>query len=262
MIAILTIARHEITRRWPLWVIGFGLGFLPLLFTASSLRTSHPSQLSYALLVLGVVMSWVVAFATGMSLVGKPLHDGRLSFYFTRPIRASAIAGGKILGGLVAIVGMQVVLALPMISLPDIAREDALRIFAGLGFIGAGFMATGLVVGILARSRSRWFAVDALGATLTATATVGMLLALAARKSEIVRTMDYVDARDLLVRAQTLLWGLAELAAVVFVGAVIVAVAIGRTDRERVHRALSLALWPAMIVVALLGLAYAHWGLQ
>jgi Na+-driven multidrug efflux pump len=43
---------------------------------------------------------------------------------------------------------------------------------------------------------------------------------------------------------------------------VVVAIAIGRTDRDRVHRTLSFTLWPALIATALVGLAVAHWGIQ
>ena len=263
MTGILTIARHEATRRWPLWVVGFGLGVLPLMFTPSALRSTRLSELAQMLLVLGLVMSWVVAFATGMSLVGRPLHDGRLSFYFTRPIASSSIAGGKILGGLAAIAGMEVALALPLVGAPNILdMGEGPRIAIGLAFVGIAFLAAGLVVGILSRSRSRWFIVDAIGGTLAATVSVVMFAALSSRKSEIARTMDWVDAVNLIHRVDTLLRVMMVVAAAVLLGAVVAAVAVGRTDRERVHRMLSFTLWPALIVLALFGLAFAHWGIQ
>jgi hypothetical protein len=263
MSGILTIARHEVTRRWPLWIVGFGLGVLPLMFTPSALRSAHLSQLAEMLLVLGLVMSWVIAFATGMSLVGRPLHDGRLSFYFARPIASSSIASGKILGGIAAIAGMQVAFALPLVGAPDIIDiGEGPRVAVGLAFVGTAFLAAGLVVGILARSRSRWFLVDAIGGTLAATVSVLMFAALSGRKQEIARTMDWQDAILLFHRADTLLRALAVTAAAVLIGAVIAAIAVGRTDRDRVHRALSLTLWPALTAAALFGLAFTHWGIR
>lgn len=264
MNGVLAIARYEITRRWPLWIIGFGLGVLPLMFTPSSLESAYLSELGEMLLVLGLVMSWVVAFATGMSLVGRPLHDGRLSFYFTRPIASSSIAGGKILGGIAAIVGMQFALALPLVNAPDILDVgEGPRVAIGLAFVGTAFLAAGLVVGILARSRSRWFIVDAIGVMVTATTSVAMFAALSGRKAEIARAqMEWEDAVALIQRADMLLRVLLVVAAAVLVGAVIAAVTVGRTDRDRVHRTLSFFLWPALTAVALFGLAFAHWGIQ
>lgn len=262
MTGALTIARYEVTRRWPLWVVGFGLGVLPLMFSPSAFRTSHPTALSEALLVLGVVMSWVIAFAAGMTLVGRPLHDGRLSFYFTRPISASSVATGKILGGAAAIAGMQVMVALPLISMPDVLWEhQSFYLIGGLAFAGIAFLAAGLVVGILARSRSRWFVVDAIGGTITATVSVFMFAAMSARKDHAARTLDGYQALDVIERVDTLLRVLMVTAAIVLLGAVVTAIARGRTDRERVHRALSFTLWPALTAVALFGLAFAHWGI-
>jgi hypothetical protein len=259
----LTIARYELTRRWPLWIVGFGLGVLPLMFSPSALRSSHLSELAQMLLVLGLVMSWVVAFATGMSLVGRPLHDGRLSFYFTRPIASSSIAGGKILGGAAAIIGMQLALALPLVGAPDIYDvEEGPRLALGLAFVGIAFLAAGLVVGILARSRSRWFVVDAVGVLLTATTSVAMFAALSGVKADAARNLDFTDALPLIQRVDMLLRLLVAAAALALIGAVIAAITVGRTDRDRVHRVLSLTLWPALTALAAFGLVFAHWGLQ
>jgi hypothetical protein len=263
MTGIFTIARYEVTRRWPLLVVGFGLGLLPMLFAPSAWYGPRLNQLSEMLLVLGLVMSWIVAFATGMSLVGRPLHDGRLSFYFTRPITSSSIAGGKTLGGVAAIVGMQLALALPLVGAPDvIGVGDGSRLVLGLAFVGVAFLAAGLVVGILARSRSRWFIADALGGAVTASVSVAMFAALSGRKAEIARTMEWSEALPLIHGADDMLQVLVVAAAAVLLGSVITAVAIGRTDRDRVHRTLSLTLWPALTATALFGLAFALWGIR
>ena len=111
-------------------------------------------------------------------------------------------------------------------------------------------------------SRSRWFAVDAIGGAVAAPVSVAMFAALSGRKLEIANTMDWPDAIPLIARADTLLRGLVIAGVAILLGAVMTAVARGRTDRERVHRALSFTLWPALTAVALFGLAFAHWGIQ
>ena len=66
----------------------------------------------------------------------------------------------------------------------------------------------------------------------------------------------------LLHRADLFLYALAAAAAMVFLVAVVVAITRGRTDRDLVHRGISVTLWPALAGIGLVGLALAHWGLQ
>lgn len=259
MSGILTIARYELTRRWALVVVGFALGLVPLFFFPIE---GGSTQLSDALTVLGVVLSWTIAFGTGMTLVGRPLHDGRLSFYFTRPIADSSIAGGKLIGGCLAITGMQLALALPQIGQSSLLDQGGIRLCIGLAFIGNAFLAVGLVVGIYARSRTRWFLVDLAGGAIATTFTMLMLATLNYRKAYAAANLEYLDAREIFEHVDTMLRGLLVIAITCVLAAVVVAVARGRTDRERVHRMLSFTLWPALATTALVGFLVARWGFQ
>jgi hypothetical protein len=257
MIGVLTIARYEITRRWTLWLVALGLAVVPLLFTHWAFEQS---RLAEALVVVSVGLSWSIAFVTGMTLVGRPLHDGQLSFYFTRPMRGSSIAAGKVLAGLAVVLGMELVLALPLRIGPALFDDSATPLFvAGMAIV---FLSVGIVVGILARSRSRWFVTDALGASLVATLGVALFAALNNLEADVARNVDYLEALPIFHRIDLLLRGLVAAAVVAGFGAVIAAIAIGRTDRDRVHRALSFTLWPALMATALVGLAITRWGLR
>jgi hypothetical protein len=254
MMGALVIARYEITRRWTLWLIALGLGLIPVIVGAGHGYAAHFAS---DIEVTWVVLSWVFAFVVGMSLVGNPLHDGRLSFYFTRPLRASAIVGGKIVGGLLLVAGIEALLAVPRLFRAD-QIEPGAQIFAALAAIA--FLAVGLVVGILARSRSRWFAADAVGVSIASAVIVLMFVGIGNLKTTAVTTLEYPEAREAVERVDRTLVLLFGGAVLVVIAAVIAAVAAGRTDRERVHRALSLTLWPAITATAAAGILYAHWG--
>ena len=255
------IARHEFVRRWPLVLVGLVLGLVSLLFARHDLV--EVTRFSDMLVTISVVVCWVIAFTTGLSLIGRPLHDGRLTFYFTRPITSSGIAIGKIAGGLVAITCMHVVFMLPLAGVfPDLA-EGGRDMEKAATFVGIAFFVVGLVVGILARSRSRWFVVDIAGAAAAAIVAVGMFGGFGARKAAIAQFEVDPDAAQVLIhRADTFLYALVVAAAIALVVSVVVAIARGRTDRDLVHRGLSVTLWPALVGIGLVGLGLAHWGLR
>jgi hypothetical protein len=249
------IARHEFVRRWPLMVVGLGLGLVALVSAGTE------SQLADMLATLSVVICWILAFTTGMQLIGRPLHDGRLSFYFTRPISSSGIATGKIAGGLLAVACMH---AVPMLAQLLTVPGPNSTSFGGVAtFIGIAFFVVGLVAGILARSRSRWFVTDLVGAAVAALVAVLMFGGFGDRKAVIAQSErnPYI-ARALIDRADTFLNALVVAAALAFLASVVVGIARGRTDRDLVHRSISLTLWPSIIAIGLGGVALAHLGLQ
>lgn len=258
------IARHELARRWTLVLVGLALGLVSFVFA----RSESPELIRFAdmLVTIAVVVCWVISFTTGMSLVGRPLHDGRLSFYFTRPITSSGIAAGKIVGGLVAITCMHVALAVPLAgafsNLPNLQFEGGRDLAEAATFVGCAFFVVGLVVGILARSRSRWFVVDIAGAAAAAVVAVAMFARLGERKSVIALAEEPEHARALLHRADMFLYALVAAAAIAFLVSVVVGITLGRTDRERVHRAISFTLWPALTAVGLAGIGLTQWGLR
>lgn len=255
------IARHEVLRRWPLVLVGLGLGIIALAFSLPS--SPQLARLADMLVTLSIVVTWIISFMSGMTLVGRPLHDGRLSFYFTRPISSSSIVIGKIVGGLLAITLMHAALVVPLARANANRDPGVLNDLAGPAtFVGVAFFVVGLVIGILARSRSRWFVIDVGGAAVAALVAVLMFAGFGDRKARIAESADPDVARLLFERANIFLAALIVAAALALVVAVVIAITRGRTDRDLVHRALSTYLWPLITAVGLAGLALAHWGLQ
>jgi hypothetical protein len=262
----LAIARDEIGRRWLLWPVALGLGLVPTVCFGASpvlLDVDHyqaPSHVFELCVVWLVIVSWTAAFVTGMGLLGRPLHDGRLAFYFTRPIGGLAIAAGKLLGGAIVIAGMELLLLVPMFGSGDGWLAGKSGIAAALAIAGV-FLAAGLVVGILARSRSRWFLVDAIGATVVAFVVVAMFDRINDREMRF-RFAKWHEAQPLFEQVELLLRSLVLAAITVMVVAAGAAIAVGRTDRERVHRTLSITLWAGLCATSLVGLAFSTWGLR
>jgi hypothetical protein len=255
----LRIARLELARRWSLWPVGLGLGLLVAVMS----RFTDDGRLTDVCMVGVVMLSWIIAFAIGMSLLGVPLHDGRLAFFFSRPIRGVTIAAGKVIGGLVIVVGMQALLLAPTMMLSTSSYQTyALSgpVYAvGMTIV---FLAAGLVVGILARSRSRWFILDAVGGTIVALLAMAMFAQVnqAQRYAEL-NEWTWQQAEPMFARIDVLMLSLAITCVLVVFAAVTAAVAAGRTDRDRVHRSLAITLWSALGVVGVIGIAVAHWGL-
>ncbi len=268
-----TIARQEIARRWVLLPAALALGLVPLViavlagpaidyhgfnwFTDGSCR--RLDELA-SIVQLGLLLcSYVAAFAIGMGVLGRPLHDGGIAFYFARPVSAVAIVVGKLAGALALIVGIDGLLFmrnLALVSSDKMTANASLAILVGVGFLGAGS-----VIGILARSKSRWFILDALGAIVVTLEFTKLLDRINIAEMK-YRFAKIEKARPLFDQvSSTLIAMLVAAIAATFIAAA-AAVAIGRTDPERAHGVLSITLWSLLIAVASVGLAIGQWGLR
>lgn len=257
MIGVLRIARLEVLRGWKLLPVGFGLG----LIAGIAPMLEEDGRFGDACTVCAAVVAWIISFATGMSLLGRPLHDGKLAFFFARPIHGFAISAGKVIGGLMLVIGMDLLLLFPLIVANSYDEfENGGPVFAVC--MTVVFLAAGVVVGILARSRSRWFILDAIGGTTAALLAVATFAQVnqAQRYAEL-NEWTPEQAAPMFNRIDALMRTLAVTGVAVVLVAVIVALAIGRTDRDRVHRSLAITLWSSLAVVGVVGLAFAHWEL-
>jgi len=262
---LLTIAWQEISKRWVLLPAALALGLVPLVLARVGCYDSYYSPYNAYQNVAAVVqlalvtISYVIAFAIGMGVLGTPLHDGRIAFYFARPVSAIAIVIGKVAGALALIVTMEGLLAMRSLAIQSedqISANLTLEILVGVAFLGAG-----LVVGILARSKSRWFIADALGA-ITVTFEFTKLLDRINIVEMKYRFARLEKARPLFDQVSTLLIGMLAAAIVALFLAAGVAIVIGRTDQERAHRAMSITLWSCLIAIGAIGFAIGQWGLQ
>src|SRR5512140_60747 len=93
----LTVAAREIREYSFLFIAAGVLAVIPLL--TMLLRTPLESRMeAVAILGLGVAANFaiVVALMVGATIVGREISEHRTSFYFSRPVPASAIWFGKL----------------------------------------------------------------------------------------------------------------------------------------------------------------------
>jgi hypothetical protein len=242
--AVLGIARQEVSTRRFLLAAAAALSLL-----AWGLQALLPPGWSHQLgqslaLVLFLAFPIGAAIAVGSSLVGRDLAEGRLSFYFSRPLSASALWAGKFLGGAILVAGAFLCCYLPLaLSGGGIGREAV-----GIWLLAlVGLMAFAHTISSMYRSGSRLFALDLfLGAVLVTVIVVQ------------VRHLGIAGAGHVLLTTAALPFDLA-VAAAVLLAAAAAQLAYGRADARRGHVALSATVWTlALVAVAALAL-WSRW---
>jgi len=197
---------------------------------------------------LGFTVS--LAIILGATIVGRELSEGRLSFYFAKPVNASAIWFGKLIASAIL-----VAVSLALIATPAILGGARTRIrpwvgnlwlalAADLALAGVLFLVAH-VIGTFVRSRSAWLVFDFIAATICGTAIW-----------LIRRSLLLGLAHEL---TKTLAWILGIFAVVAIVAAGYWQIARGRTDRKRSHIELSRFLWVALGSALLAFAGYAGW---
>jgi hypothetical protein len=206
-----------------------------------------------AIVLLAVILSTGftagLGVITGASFIGRDLSDGRLSFYFSRPLGAASIWFGKLIASIVLIVGCFGIIAAP-------AR------FAGSAWTGfwditftqlavlilttaIGLFLIAHVIGTFARSRSPLIAVDFVAAVVCGVVIWLLVMPLLAG-----------------LAANLVKWLLIAIAialVIAIVGGGAWQLERGRSDRRRNHLALSQFLWSVMAVALLIAAGFVAW---
>jgi hypothetical protein len=105
MNATVVIARRELAEKQ--FVLLAAIAFALLACLVPFVPGVHAGQKREAIVVVSTVLA--VGFTLGLStilgatIIGRDLSEGRLSFYFSRPIPAAAIWFGKLIAALVLI---------------------------------------------------------------------------------------------------------------------------------------------------------------
>ncbi len=251
MSAVWTVAAREIRARQMILVAVLVVAVLP--FAARVLgRDRGPELQELIVLLLCTSFPFAIALGVGASTFSRELGEGKLGFYFSRPIPASALWAGKLMGAvaviLVAFACMQVAI---LASLPERHLPRAADDLAGyFKVLGAGVllllfvMAVGNVVTSMYRARSPWFVAD-----------IVLAAASVAAFAIIVRTTVEAGAVFALVRhphepggARAAEFVLAALV-VALLGASAVQLAVGRSDARRAHAALSVTVWVSCLLI-------------
>jgi ABC-type transport system involved in multi-copper enzyme maturation permease subunit len=237
----LVIARRELLEKRFVFVTA--LAFTVLVLIVPFMPGVHAGERRNALVVASLIFS--AAFSVGLAailgtnIIGRELSDGRLSFYFARPVSPASIWFGKLIAATVLVVVSFAVIILPasLGGVGNVVRTwttfgDALPTIRIILATAAVFFLLGHVIGTFVRSRSAWIVLDFIAATVC-----GVALWLVGRSLLLGFAVDLTKRVSLIF---SIFAGLAIIAAGLW------QVAQGRTDRKRSHIELSRFLWAAI----------------
>ncbi|MEM6705422.1 MAG: hypothetical protein AAF690_22070 [Acidobacteriota bacterium] len=237
------IAMREIKERRSVFAVALALGLVAPL--AGLLRDIEGLVVG---LVFAVGLGHAVALLVGATTVNRPLREGRLGFFFNRPVGEGSLWWGKVLGTLLLAASVQVLAFLPsligaLLRGRDVATELSILGASLVGLLGS--VLAGHVFGTMVGSRTRAGAVD----LLALLACFGIVWISWSRLSVLFAST-----------AQFVLLGLVALLGLV--GALVGGwrqVSLGRVEGSRSHRALSISVWSATLLAALLGFGFTSW---
>jgi len=249
----LVIARRELEEKRFVALAAAAFAVLPFLLAAIPVIRSRSGPgdviaIGAGLLAIGFTAG--LALVLGVSTVGRDLSEGRLSFYFSRPVGAASIWFGKVAAAVALIAGVFAIITLPA----RIAVAGAWRHSWGTNVpllavtvIGASlaFFFVAHVIGSFVRSRSAWIGLDFVALCLAGLAVFAML-----------RPLFEAGALGAM-KALAIAIGCGV--AVALIGSGAWQLERGRTDRRRSHAALSQFVWIVIGVTVALAGAFVAW---
>ncbi|MCM3876652.1 MAG: hypothetical protein NEA02_09560, partial [Thermoanaerobaculia bacterium] len=173
MKALAAVFAREIHARRLVFPVALATGFTPLLVSLVT-GWSKPGAADMRLIVAFVAAAaFTLAFALlfGGSVLAAETSEKRISFFFSRPIPAGAIWGGKLLAALFLsfVPAFLVLTPAALIGSVELRTGPDLWIAAILLAVCALFLVLGAHTAVtIARLRSPWIALDALFAVLSA----------------------------------------------------------------------------------------------
>ena len=226
-------------------ILPFLLGLIPM-----SHGKSPREAIALASLLLATGFTLGLAVITGASFVGRDLSDGRMSFYFSRPVASTSIWFGKLTAGILMIVGcFGLIIAPAWLATGELWKSFwTLTLGESTAYVLTVALSLFLiahVIGTFVRSRSPLIAADFAAAVLCGVAIWFLALPLA-------KGMAFTLIKWLLI-------SLAITLALAIIGGGAWQLERGRTDRRRNHLALSQFLWGAMAVALLIAAGYVAW---
>jgi len=242
MKTLLAITAREMRERFALPLAMLCGGFV-LLYPA----VNH-GEPALPLAVVGAAPSaWVLAVLLGGSVIARDLSDGRLGFFFTRPVPWWSIAGGKLLAALLLTIVSATAGLLPALIAdwnPSLYMGELRQMLTGGGVpmmlaLLIALVGFGHVASVVYRARSLWAAADFV--LLAGSSILGILLYRAFARLGF-------DASLLAPPSAWAVVPILLLIAVVPLAATAAQVAIGRSDLQRGHRALSVTFWSGVLV--------------
>lgn len=267
MTALTNVFLREYRERKSLLIASLVAGLLPF---PLAMGVQRGSGFSFAesrdagALVIALAIGLSVAMALGATIMGRELTEGRLGFFYSRPIPSLSIWGGKLLAAYALALSAAGLSLLPTTLVGGGALRmgtlggNALELSLGRQALSAGTLALGLMA-VMALAIAVANALSIMGRSRS---SLLMLL-------DLVLVSAVVGAASLGVRMILGTGGLevlivAAIAALILLLAALLAAGavqacVGRTDPVRSHRALSATLWTILGAGVLGFLGYAWW---
>ncbi len=136
---ILALAQRQLLENRPILALALicGLATLALPFVIGTSTTTANQReflenIRAGAQVLGMVVSYGVAFYLGISLFGRELSEKRMGFFFSRPISTNTLWIGKLLGAWLLIAGSLLLVWLPAMRFSYFPRVQ-FELFASNG---------------------------------------------------------------------------------------------------------------------------------
>jgi hypothetical protein len=248
----LVIAAREFEEKRFVAYAAVAIAAVPFIFAAiPAIGGKSPREtIAMGSLVFGTGFAVALALMTGASFVGRDLSDGRLSFYFSRPVSAASIWFGKLAAGILMVVGCFVIIITPawLAAGKSWTTFLSFSLAEGSGVVltvALGLFLAAHVISTFARSRSPLISIDIAAAVLCGVAIRFLVLPLAAGRAEML--IAWLGIFLLIALA------------VAIVGGGAWQLERGRTDRRRNHLALSQFLWGTMAVALLIAAGCVAW---
>jgi hypothetical protein len=247
----LAIAAREFEEKRFVAYAAVAFAILPFLFAAIPGSKANPADtIAMGSLIFGTAFAIAVGVISGASFIGRDLSDGRMSFYFSRPVGALSIWFGKLTAAILMIVGTFGFIIIPArIAAGDhwtrlVSASTTYSVLYILVIAIALFLLAH-VIGTFARSRSPVIVFDFVAVVICSVAIRFLLLPLIAGEAVIIITRLSI--------------ALAVAAALAIIGGGAWQLERGRTDRRRSHLALSQFLWATMAIALLIAAAFVAW---
>ena len=252
MKAIMAIMAREVMARRELLLLAVALAimisFLPFLpnietYEATDVRTVASGATA---LTLGCLLALVL----GATVFGNDLSEGRLGFFFSRPVSGLAVWCGRVLAVMALVWIVEVIVLTPALyheGIRLVTSSDGVDWLTLLAYLIAPllFFLMAHAVSIIVRAGTHWLFLDLGGAI-------------------VVALFVWLNLRPMLeIGAVIALWVIvgsliAALLIALWVGGAM-GIAIGRVDLRRVHSAQSLAMWSTMAICLAAITVYGGW---
>jgi len=249
---VLAIARRDLAERTSVFIAAAVLAVLPFVLPAvPGVRAfSYTDVVTTVGAIVAIGFTLGLALVLGVTMIGRDLSEKRMSFYFSKPLSASAIWFGKLIAAIVTLVVCFVVLFFPSYLAGTTSWQRSWNLelpvaFAIVGGAALVLLLFGHVFGTMFRSKSPLVALDV-------ALMAGAALAIAA----IIRPLLEGFAGDLTTRVAFTLFAALML---ILLACGAWQLAHGRADRRQNHYALSRFVWVSLAIVLVVAGLFTAW---